>query len=247
MNTWIAVILLAGGALAIFLVPELRRIRARPMQRARIAKMSRADLTEELAINCGIALRHLQGGFWSDVSVSHFRSCIDRAAILHRRIAAQDGLPTQSEAEWRQVVLRDLKALKARRSAAGLPGLPMRIVPGTGDAQKQWVERAVAGGKTAVCWPEWHIDAEGTRRLAVGERAVYISTVGEPMLSVECVGTETRRFEDIDLDLARAEGDHETLEDWRADRRKIFAKRGRWTPGMRIVCERIRVIERFDG
>ena len=63
------------------------------------------------------------------------------------------------------------------------------------------------------------------------------AVVIETLEVIECV------FSDVTETMALAEGENETLEGWRADHRRYFARNGGFSPDMKVVCERFVVIE----
>jgi len=97
----------------------------------------------------------------------------------------------------------------------------------------------LCGAKTATCWP-----ISDGQQTEVGKRMVANDGLGRPRAVIETVSLEQRRFDEVTLEFARAEGEgFETLAAWRADHRAYFQRNGGFTPGMTLWCERFRLVE----
>jgi len=95
------------------------------------------------------------------------------------------------------------------------------------------------GLKTATCW-----SVRDGQQTEVGKRMVAKDGAGRPRAVIETVSLEQKRFDEVGLEFALAEGEgFETLDDWRADHRAYFRRNGGFAPDMLLWCERFRVIE----
>ena len=66
---------------------------------------------------------------------------------------------------------------------------------------------------------------------------------GRPRAVIETVSLYQKRFEDMDLEFALAEGEADSLEDWAQDHRAYFTRNGGFASDMMLWCERFRLIE----
>jgi len=95
------------------------------------------------------------------------------------------------------------------------------------------------GLKTATCW-----SVRDGQQTEVGKRMVAKDGAGRPRAVIETVSLEQKRFDEVGLEFALAEGEgFETLEDWRADHRAYFGRNGGFAPEMLLWCERFRLVE----
>ncbi len=98
----------------------------------------------------------------------------------------------------------------------------------------------LAGKKTATCWSA----TEGQKGTQVGKRWVVLDGSGTPRAVLETVELTQRRFDHVDADFARDEGeDDQTLASWRAAHETYFTRNGCFAPDMMLYCERFRLIE----
>ena len=79
----------------------------------------------------------------------------------------------------------------------------------------------------------------------VGRRDIALNWDGTPAMVIETLAVETKRFCDVDIDFALAEGEDKTLESWQAGHRAYYERNGGWSADMMVVCERFEVIEDF--
>ena len=106
----------------------------------------------------------------------------------------------------------------------------------------------VSGRKTATCSALWELEADGEPVARPGEKSVILDGGGEPLCIIETTGVEIRRYDEVDEDFAREEGEGDrSLEHWREAHRDFFARTlpriGRaFAEDMPLVCERFRVI-----
>ena len=104
------------------------------------------------------------------------------------------------------------------------------------------------GTKTGTCSALWEWEAEGDPIPEVGLITVVIDGRGEPLCIVETTEVSIRKYNEVDADFARAEGEGDlSLEYWREAHRNFFSrvlpKIGKeFTEEMPLVCERFRMI-----
>jgi uncharacterized protein YhfF len=125
------------------------------------------------------------------------------------------------------------------------------FVEGWGDGPQMADELGAliaAGTKTATCSSLWEWQAEGESPPQPGTITVVIDGIGRPLCIVETVEVTVRKYNEVDPDFAREEGEGDlSLEYWRGAHRHFFsrslAKIGReFSAEMPLVCERFRLI-----
>ena len=80
----------------------------------------------------------------------------------------------------------------------------------------------------------------------VGRRDVVLDGAGKPAAVIETTEVTVRRFDEVDEDFARDEGEGDlSLEYWREGHEAYFARNGGFEPDMELVCERFRLVERL--
>jgi uncharacterized protein YhfF len=100
----------------------------------------------------------------------------------------------------------------------------------------------VSGAKTATCWA-----ATQGQLTEVGRQMVVLDGEGRGMAIVETIELSQRRFDDVEWDFARDEGEGDlTLDDWRAGHRRYFTREGTFAPDMMLWCERFRLVRVLD-
>jgi uncharacterized protein YhfF len=109
--------------------------------------------------------------------------------------------------------------------------------------------RLVARGrKTASCSSVWEWEADGKLPPNAGDRTIVLDGRGLPICIIETTEVETRKFCEVDEQLAYDEGeDDRSLEAWRRIHWEFFSRGlpriGRQpSQDMPLVCERFRVI-----
>lgn len=108
----------------------------------------------------------------------------------------------------------------------------------------------LAGQKTATCSALWELEADGEPPARPGEKSVILDGKDEPLCIIETTEVEIRRFDEVDEQFAREEGEGDcSLEYWREAHRRFFARTlpriGRhFAEDMPLVCERFCVIYR---
>lgn len=104
------------------------------------------------------------------------------------------------------------------------------------------------GVKTGTCSAVWDWEAEGNPVPEVGLITIVLNGHGEPLCIVETAEVTIRKYNEVDADFARAEGEGNlSLEYWREAHRNFFSrtlpKIGReFSEDMPLVCERFKVI-----
>jgi uncharacterized protein YhfF len=104
------------------------------------------------------------------------------------------------------------------------------------------------GTKTGTCSALWEWETEGNPIPEVGLVTIVLNGKGEPLCIVETIEVFIRKYNEVDADFARAEGEGDlSLEYWREAHRNFFSrtlpKIGKeFSEEMPLVCERFRVI-----
>ncbi|MEP2030097.1 MAG: ASCH domain-containing protein [Paracoccaceae bacterium] len=100
-----------------------------------------------------------------------------------------------------------------------------------------------AGTKTATCGALRDFQVGGEALPVVGRRDIALDWDGHPAVVVETIEVMTRRYCDVDADFALAEGENDTLKDWRVAHASYFERNGGFDPKMELICEKFRMIE----
>jgi len=125
------------------------------------------------------------------------------------------------------------------------------VAEGWGDSQEMADELGaliVQGIKTATCSALWEWEAEGNSIPQKGLITIALDGRGEPLCIVESVEVRIRKYNEVDADFARDEGEGDlSLNYWRAAHKNYFSrvlpKVGKeFSEEMPLVCERFRVI-----
>lgn len=102
----------------------------------------------------------------------------------------------------------------------------------------------IAGRKTATCGAYRDYEASGETPPRPGERSIVLDGRGKPACIIETVACELQRFDAVDEDFARDEGEGDlSFAYWRNAHERYFARNGGFSPDMMLVCERFRLIE----
>lgn len=106
----------------------------------------------------------------------------------------------------------------------------------------------LSGIKTGTCSALWEWEAEGNPIPEVGLISITLDGVGKPICIIETTEVTLRRFNEVDDDFARSEGEGDlTLRYWR-EAHTIFFSRvlpkvdREFSEDMPLVCERFQVI-----
>lgn len=106
----------------------------------------------------------------------------------------------------------------------------------------------LAGKKTATCCSLAQYQAEGWEIPTPGYRWIVLDGAKRPRGVVETTEVTTKRFDEVDAEFARDEGEGDlTHEWWRAAHERYFQRQGFYAPDMRVVCERFRLVEVFQA
>ena len=104
------------------------------------------------------------------------------------------------------------------------------------------------GIKTGTCSALWEWEAEGSPIPVVGLITIALDGRGEPLCIVETVEVTIHKYNEVDADFARAEGEGDlSLAYWREAHKNFFSrtlpKIGReFSDEMPLVCERFKLI-----
>ena len=102
----------------------------------------------------------------------------------------------------------------------------------------------LAGRKTATCAAMRDYAGNDGEKPVVGRRDVVLDGAGRPAAVIETVDVIVRRFDKVDADFARDEGEGAaTLAQWRQDHEAYFNRNGGFAPDMELLCERFRLVE----
>ena len=91
----------------------------------------------------------------------------------------------------------------------------------------------LAGRKTATCAALASSGEAGEPMPVIGRR---------PAVVIETVELTVRRFDEVDAAFAEDEGEG-PLDDWRKGHEAYFRRNGGFSPDMKLLCERFRVVE----
>lgn len=110
------------------------------------------------------------------------------------------------------------------------------------------IELVLLGKKTATCSSLWEKEAEGKPLPNVGDLWVELDGDGNPVCITETTEVTIRKYNEVDADFARAEGEGNlSLSYWREAHRNYFSrvlrKMGReFSEDIPLVCERFQLI-----
>lgn len=105
-----------------------------------------------------------------------------------------------------------------------------------------------AGTKTATCSALWEWEAEGGTLPEPGFITIVIDGSGRPLCIVETVEVTVRKYNEVDAEFAREEGEGDlSLRYWREAHRNFFSRLlpkidKEFSEEMPLVCERFRLI-----
>jgi uncharacterized protein YhfF len=125
------------------------------------------------------------------------------------------------------------------------------VAEGWGDSSEMADELGALiaqGIKTATCSSLWEWEAEGNPIPEPGLVTIVLNGRGEPLCIVETMEVTVRRYNEVDANFARDEGEGDlSLNYWREAHRTFFSralpKIGKeFSEEMPLVCERFRLI-----
>ena len=100
------------------------------------------------------------------------------------------------------------------------------------------------GKKTATCCSLSQYEDEGWPILKAGDRWIALDGAKRPRCVIETTRVEIKRFDEVDADFARDEGEgDQSYAYWRRVHEEYFTRQGRFAPDMPLVCERFRLVE----
>ena len=103
----------------------------------------------------------------------------------------------------------------------------------------QLLDLVLKGVKTATCSTE---DEPNTSK--PGERWIVLDGRGEPRCVIESTEVSYCRYSEVDAAFAHDEGEGDrSLAYWREAHRRYFARLGRFSEDMMLMCERFRLVE----
>lgn len=122
---------------------------------------------------------------------------------------------------------------------------------GYGDSPElmnQLIQLVLIGKKTATCGSLWEWEAEGKPLPKTGDIWVELEGSGNPVCITETVEVTIRKYNEVDADFAREEGEGNlSLDYWREAHKNYFSRVLRkigkeFSEDMPLVCERFRVV-----
>jgi uncharacterized protein YhfF len=122
---------------------------------------------------------------------------------------------------------------------------------GYGDSPQladELIQLVLIGRKTATCSSLWVKEVEGNPLPEVGHLWVELDGEGNPVCITETTEVTIRKYNEVDADFARAEGEGDlSLNYWREAHRRYFSRilqriGKEFSEDMPLVCERFRVI-----
>ena len=99
-----------------------------------------------------------------------------------------------------------------------------------------------SGAKRATCAALRYFSA-GEPMPEMGRHDIATDWDGVPQLVIRTSEIVICRFDEVTEAFALAEGEADSLEGWRADHQRYFARNGGWDPAMLVVCERFDLVE----
>ena len=110
------------------------------------------------------------------------------------------------------------------------------------------LEPVLSGLKTATCSALWEWEAEGNDIPRVGLITVVLNGKKEPVCIIETTKVSLRKYNEVDSDFARDEGEGDfSLEYWRDAHKRFFTRTlsaigKEFSEDMMLVCERFKVV-----
>jgi uncharacterized protein YhfF len=103
------------------------------------------------------------------------------------------------------------------------------------------LDLVLKGVKTATCSTE-----DEPNISTPGERWIVLDGRGEPRCVIETTEVTFRRYNEVDAAFAHDEGEGDrSLAYWRDAHRRYFARLGKFSDDMMLMCERFRLVEAF--
>lgn len=80
----------------------------------------------------------------------------------------------------------------------------------------------------------------------VGKQWTILDGQGQSRAIIEITKQTVRKFNEVDADHARKEGEGDgSLEYWRTVHKKFFTKEGTYSPDMKVVCEEFKLVKKL--
>ena len=123
----------------------------------------------------------------------------------------------------------------------------------TPELMNELIQLVLEGKKTATCGSLWEWEAEGNPIPKVGDIWIELDGTHTPVCITETVEVTIRKYNEVDADFARAEGEGDlSLEYWREAHRNFFSrtlpKIGKeFSEEMPLVCERFRLLYKSNA
>jgi uncharacterized protein YhfF len=106
----------------------------------------------------------------------------------------------------------------------------------------------LAGTKTATCGALADYEKDGAALPKPGQRSIVLNGKGQPACIIETTQVRCQRFDAVDADFAREEGEGDlSLSHWQGNHARFFRRNGGFSPDMMVVCRNFRLIERLGG
>ncbi len=101
--------------------------------------------------------------------------------------------------------------------------------------------------KHAECAPLAEFGGDEAAMPKVGRCDIIANWNGTPAVVIKTTSVKTLPFDKVTERMALAEGEHETLAEWRKAREKYFRRNGGFAPDMPVVFEFFEVVENLIG
>nr|WP_321455065.1 ASCH domain-containing protein [uncultured Cohaesibacter sp.] len=105
----------------------------------------------------------------------------------------------------------------------------------------------LSGRKTASCDSLLLMQKENIPLPKVGDKYMLLDGRQRPAAVIETIAVVICRFDEVDEDFARSEGEGDlSYAYWRQGHEDYFTRNGGFSPDMKLVCERFRLLETLD-
>jgi uncharacterized protein YhfF len=253
------------------MVPEARLAEAREILAASVPESADAIVAE----NANLVLldwRHraltVDGEFprdYADIAMDDFvyRGEAESGGTLWRFFGSESGgekydIVFPLKFEPLAPLLRSFPGLQSAYSRLMLSGFeiekPFYEIFGFTD-EAHWATKlgklVLSGKKTGTASLRWGYEEEGEEPPAPGDVSIVVDGRGRPLCAIETEYVDIVPFSEVGAEFARAEGEGDlSLEYWRKAHRAFFEAelKGRrpFSESAPIVCERFKVVKRFD-
>lgn len=114
----------------------------------------------------------------------------------------------------------------------------------TPDQQDRLASLILDGVKTATCSALIDYLGHPEKLPHPGDQLVVENGQGQAVCTIEITDVVMKRFDEIDADFARCEGEGDrTLHSWHTEHRRYFTAQSIFAPDMTLVCEWFKVID----